>query len=724
MTSIFSNPSYFMPPLIGGAVTLVLLLVALVWSRRDFTTWLFCGFLTSMVLSSLLVFAMRISPSADNALLWERAGIIPAVAGFVFYYHFVLVYTNTRSQKYALRAAYLFLIIAVALAPTDLVIRQMRVIEYGYAPVVGPAAYLWFAAGPILVLVAAYNLLRHYRVSTSPEERRRLIILAIATTLPIIGMLWDGFTTLPPLSVWSNLLFTILCTIAILKYRLLDIQIIVRKSLVYVLVSAVAAIPFVGILLLVSYIFGSAANRWWAYGGLLMLLAILLRPLYGWAQNFVDKLFFGKRYDYLRALRDFSQETHHVSDLGRIGSSLVNLVSQALGSVHVYLLSCADGQNFTTVASTEENAIPINFSNSDLLLQWLQSHNRPLYRHDLLGVPELQHVAAITLDPLHKKPVALLVPIMTRDEALVGLLMLGEKLSQQSYSSDDENLLMTVTSRLAIELENARLYEAERTVRKQLEEQDKMKTEFLHSVAHELNTPLTAILASSELLDEESSRARVFKSRLVKNIRRSALSMQRRVAELLDFARTQTGQLKINPEPLEMGDIITDVTSQIGILFENKQQELTLEIPNSLPKVNADRGRVEQVLYNLLSNANKFSPAGSQILMRTKHEDGKVIVEVEDSAPPITEAEKTRLFEPYYRGEDEDERMRLSGLGLGLTVSKKIVEMHQGEIWLKNRSGGGNIFGFSLPTLRKKKSGESSFPLMKAEGGGSESNNH
>ena len=112
-----------------------------------------------------------------------------------------------------------------------------------------------------------------------------------------------------------------------------------------------------------------------------------------------------------------------------------------------------------------------------------------------------------------------------------------------------------------------------------------------------------------------------------------------------------------------------------------------------------DKDRLEQVLYNLLSNANKFSPTGSTVILRAGVVDGKVEVEVIDSAPAITEEEKTKIFSPYYRGDDAKERM-LPGIGLGLTICKKLVELHNGDMWVHSNAGGkGNIFAFSLPTL-------------------------
>jgi len=174
--------------------------------------------------------------------------------------------------------------------------------------------------------------------------------------------------------------------------------------------------------------------------------------------------------------------------------------------------------------------------------------------------------------------------------------------------------------------------------------------------------------------------------------------MNRRVAELIDLARMQIGQLNSTLEPVKIEKVIADVTGQLDAIFTSKEQTLTFKKLSSLPKVNADREKLEQVLYNLLSNANKFSPNGSTITLTVKKVEGKVIVEVEDSALPITEREKKKIFDPYYRSEDPGKRERFSGLGLGLSVSKRIVELHQGEIWVKGQAGRGNIFAFSLTT--------------------------
>jgi len=318
----------------------------------------------------------------------------------------------------------------------------------------------------------------------------------------------------------------------------------------------------------------------------------------------------------------------------------------------------------------------------------------------------------------------LFVPLKTNKDELVGMLILGEKLSQQFYSDEDKRLISTVAKRVAIELENARLYTLETMMRQELEMQDAQKTEFLHSVAHELKTPLTAIISSSELMSTDGEAATPgIKERLIANINRSAWLMDRRVGELLDLAKIQIGNLKLQLQPLEINVVIDEVVSQLSSLFKNKGQSLTVEIQDSLPQVKADKERVQQVLLNLLSNANKFSPTGSAVMLRTREADSSILVEVADSATAVSKEDKDKLFDAYYRGGNEDERQRVPGLGLGLAISRRIVELHQGNIWVESEPGKGNTFIFSLPIWNEEQTEPGKSPTLFKIGGKIESTN-
>ncbi len=702
MIGIFSNPSYFLPPLIGAIVTLTLLVMALLLSRRDLSTWLFCAVLGSMILMNCIVFGLRSSSNAGDALIWQRAVSVPALAMFVFYYHFTLVYTNNRGQRYILWAYYFLLVLVACISPTDMMIKWMRVEANGYIPVVGVGSYTLLAMGPLLLFVAFYNLLKRYRASDSYEERWRLLCLVIAVIFPLTGAILDGFTNLPPSTIWGNLIFSIICTIAVVRYHLFDIRIFVHKGLVYILVSATIAVPYAGVLVIVNEFLKPAIEAWWLHALLILLLAIILRPLYGWAQNLVDKLFYRDRYNYLRELDRFIRETQSIADLKQLGARMINLIAGALRASRAYLLLPSDektGLEILYCIGVDSPPSGILLGMESPLTRWLKSRGQILSSEEITTIPELENLPRGEKDYLEHIGARLYVAIKIEQDKLSGILVLGQKLGGTPYTDEDKQLLVTISNHMAMILENARLYASEKAGRMGLEKLNEQKTEFLHTVAHDLKTPLTAIISSSEILSEDSSKSNEFRERLISNIRESAESMNRRVAELLNQAQIKIGEIGVELAPLETGRVISEVAAQLEILFGTKEQTLRLEIPDSLSSVNVDRAKLEQVLLNLLSNANKFSPKGSDIVLRAREVDKKIIVEVEDSAPLVPEREKERIFDPYYRSEDAGKRKRFLGLGLGLTISKKLVELHGGEIWVGSKSGKGNTFAFSLPVL-------------------------
>jgi signal transduction histidine kinase len=292
----------------------------------------------------------------------------------------------------------------------------------------------------------------------------------------------------------------------------------------------------------------------------------------------------------------------------------------------------------------------------------------------------------------------LLVPVSTKLNELIGIIILGKKLNGKTYSQEEERLISTVASRMAIELENARLYNLERTIRNEQEKENKQKTEFLHSVAHELKTPLTAVMSSSELLNTEiSSISTEQMSKLSGNIFRGVSLMNRKITELLELAGMEKDKINLHLEPLDITSTLKDISNQFSILFQESDQKFELVVPDSMPVVLADREKIEEIIMNLLSNANKYTTAGGSIVLRSRVTNHYVVIEVEDTAEYIPDEQKTILFEPYYRGKNDVVMSKTPGLGLGLSICKTLVELHQGKIWIENKNSIGNVFCFSLP---------------------------
>jgi PAS domain S-box-containing protein len=250
-----------------------------------------------------------------------------------------------------------------------------------------------------------------------------------------------------------------------------------------------------------------------------------------------------------------------------------------------------------------------------------------------------------------------------------------------------------ITERKKSEEKLQELYKQEHELRQQIEAEMRRRIEFTRTLAHELKTPLTPVLASSDSLLAELQDERLLS--LAKNISRGASSLNSRIDELLDLARGEVGILELNPEPIDLLQLLREVAESIAPLAMSKGLSLGLALPSSLPLVRADVPRIQQVVLNLLTNAVKFTPKDGKIKLKASEENALVTVEVQDTGPGMSGDEQERVFEPYHRMSGD--KGRLGGLGLGLALCKRLVELHGGQIWVKSRPSGGSTFGFSLP---------------------------
>jgi signal transduction histidine kinase len=251
------------------------------------------------------------------------------------------------------------------------------------------------------------------------------------------------------------------------------------------------------------------------------------------------------------------------------------------------------------------------------------------------------------------------------------------------------------TERKQAEEELRKLHGEEKEERIKLEREREERLQFINALAHELKTPLTSIVASGGLLLEElNNGGQSQQVRLTENILSATKKLEARLSELLDMAKMESLGFKLNLELLDMRPLLHNIANELLPVATWKRQAITLDIPPSAPMVNADRQRLEQVLLNLLTNAIKFSGEGGEIKLGLREEGAEVVVTVKDNGPGISEEEQARLFTPYYRVEAD--RQRFPGLGLGLALSKQLVELHGGRMWVESEPGKGSTFSFSL----------------------------
>ena len=268
------------------------------------------------------------------------------------------------------------------------------------------------------------------------------------------------------------------------------------------------------------------------------------------------------------------------------------------------------------------------------------------------------------------------------------------------FLREERHLLDVIAERLghAIERNMAmesvkKSYKREKDLREQLQDEMRVRVDFTRKLIHELKTPLTALIATSQLLYDETRGERLGK--LARYIFESATSLNGRIDELHDIVRGEIGILKIRPEAIRLDLLLQGVMGEIRALAEQSGLTVELNLEPGLPEVTADKDRVRQVVLNLINNAFKYAKEGKKVIIKAERLKNEVQVEVRDFGPGIPAERQEDLFKAGYHLVNPDEGA--GGLGIGLALCKAIVELHGGKIWVKSQPGSGSSFFFTLP---------------------------
>jgi signal transduction histidine kinase len=229
---------------------------------------------------------------------------------------------------------------------------------------------------------------------------------------------------------------------------------------------------------------------------------------------------------------------------------------------------------------------------------------------------------------------------------------------------------------------------------------DRMKDEFVLTASHELRSPLTSVQGFAEILMLEREKLSPKQAETAEIILDSSRHLVRLLNDLLDLARSDAGQLRIEPAPTEPGTLIADAERATRSQIEARGQRLSEEIESGLPPVAADRDRIRQVMVNLLTNANEYCPEGAAILVKGRRVGDEVEIAVIDDGPGIPPEQLEHIFERFSRG-DAGMTQRVGGTGLGLAISKSLVELHGGTISAESTPGEGSTFSFRLPVAEQ-----------------------
>jgi signal transduction histidine kinase len=225
---------------------------------------------------------------------------------------------------------------------------------------------------------------------------------------------------------------------------------------------------------------------------------------------------------------------------------------------------------------------------------------------------------------------------------------------------------------------------------------ERAKQDFVSMVGHELRTPLTLIRTSVDLLCEEAAGPLNATQRPIADVLRSnADRLQQLISDLLDMSAIDSGRVQVHPVLMDLGELVRETVAAHAGEAEGQRIALAEELPAGGVEVWADRGRVRQVLQNLVHNALKYTPAGGHVTVRVSAAPAAARIDVTDDGIGVPPAEQPRLFEKFYR--TRAGQRHSGGTGLGLAIARSLVELHGGEIWCESDGTSGSTFSFTLP---------------------------
>ncbi len=312
----------------------------------------------------------------------------------------------------------------------------------------------------------------------------------------------------------------------------------------------------------------------------------------------------------------------------------------------------------------------------------------------------------------------ILAPILTQ-EGIIGILFVGNRSGASAATEGDEEMLSILANQIGQSLENAQLFEQVYRSRQELESKiqdrtkqlasaledvrniSKMKSDFISAVSHELRTPLTSIKGYASLLmtGKIGTVSPEVKDRIAK-INKHSDSLVKMINDLLDISRIESGRVEMHFTPINIVALIENVRDLLTPQMKEKNIQFISQVVPNLPSLMVDKSQFERVFINLVGNAIKFTPTDiGKITVSANQEKDAIIFSVSDNGIGIKDNDLNKLFDEFYRVENEINQ-QVKGTGLGLSLARKIVEAHQGKIWVNSKVGEGTTFSFSIPIER------------------------
>jgi len=587
------------------------------------------------------------------------------------------------------------------------------------------ATLLLILAWAVPLVSAGWTTIAALRRAKGSKHRNRIRYLGVALLCLMAGdvMILLGGTASSYAGFATRLLGLFVISFAVLRHDLPDLKRLSLVGLRVVVLAGITAVLYSAFLLVAGLLVGglSFATRPQVVVPA-VLLSVLLAAIIDVAlgprlHRYLDRTVLGRNYDVQRALREYSHQVSLILDLERLAEVTLDWLRATLRverSAFILVAIQEDGQAVLRVLrSRVVGALPDQrFAASSRFVIHFRNVGRPLSQYDLDMLSWFQIIRDEERQWLKALEVDLYIPIMVSDKP-VALLALGPKDNGQPYSDEDLETLITLAGQAGTAVENARLVDDLRAVQtdlhrlntelaetnRQLQRLDQTKADFVTIASHELRTPLSQIFGYSDVLasleGEELSDAQVVQQ-FISGISRGAKRLQEVVDAMVDVSLIETGALKMRLALVRIEDVIAHAVDSVSTVARERALRLTVGDLSSLPAIQADSSRLDQVFRGLVKNAVKFTPDGGEISVTgfagsgLPGRGGYVEILVADQGIGIDPEQQALIFEKFYRPENpllhstNDSAFKGAGPGLGLSIAKGIVEAHGGRIWAES----------------------------------------
>jgi len=661
------------------------------------------SFCLSLFVWGISYFFWLESDDAASALFWSKVLIGAALFIPPTAFHHLVKLIDQKIPRWFIAANYLLAgVFSIANLGPWVVLGVESKNVFPFWPKPGVFFYFHQLQFASLALLGLWFLTKEWKHA----EGLRLNQLKFLLLAEVVG--WGGGSTnyllwydiqVPPYGTVLISVYTGIFAYAMVRYRLLDIEIVLKKSVIYAVLLLGLLLPCYLIVIWGQTLAFGTVNYKFSLATLLLFITVgfFFPKLRFKTEDALERVLFKKRFNYRETLLRSSKDMVSIIDIKALSDSLVRTIGKSLGIEKVSLLlnneSKANYHLEAAVGLDLDNLDSVQLAKDGPLVQLLQRRREPIVKEELEWVPvgpETPH----TVETMSKLGAEISLPIVSK-EKLIGILNLGHKEDKTIYSNEDLELLSTLTNQAAIAIENARLYENLKQSQDTLRRADRLSSLGLLTagLAHEIRNPLVAIRTFTQLLPERYDDAEFregFQGLALKEVDRICGLIN----DLLSFARPS----KPNVSPENLNDVVDNIARILETQAKEKGVAIAREFGDDLPKVWIDREQMKQVFMNLILNAIQAMQEGGSINISTRavsrnsaEPSGEFVqVEVRDSGIGIPEENVQHIFDPFFTSKDE-------GSGLGLAVSHQIVQEHGGFVTVESTVGKGTAFFVHVP---------------------------